>query len=662
MVPALRSLSFWSSHNLITLALWLAAIAGLLFGLIASPWRDGKAIAASGPRTQSGAVNTPQLSIRWAGRWLLALGLLLAGGEILYTWSGRPETIALQILWTVSILSFVLGCWAWTPTTGTGEERAMFMSTPPLQPEQSWPYLFLILAVAALLFTWQLGAVPLQVDGDTASHGLQALKIASGREMRLFAPGWANIPLLAYAPAAMGMIWSGDPLVGNRLAGVSAGLLTLLGIWLLGCELFRRPPRYSENGELLEDDGRWIALLATGFTTIGYTFIHFSRLPEYMEPVAWGTLALWALYRGVRRHDRLALGLSGLLVGLAAVLYYSGRVFAVVALLWWIWFWLFRRAWLQHRQDGVGWGDFALWLGGAVIFAAPVLGSWLRSPTFMLLRLREVSIFGADQQIHTEGVYGVNGIGPILLENVRRSFLTFNLFSDTSTHFGWEGPMLDGLTGPLLILAAGFLILNLDRLVSWLLLSWMGAVLVLGGVLTINAPFWPRLLPVLPAVGLAIGLVIDRWRITLMESAGDWLGQVAVFLAVGLMVLAGVSNWVDYYSTVTVRGNPASYVGRAVRQLPPERVAVLLVGSVPDAARWEERVVRFLSAGTDSLRQAWEIRPDDWPAQLPEHSTVLIDPRDWELAREVKVRYPGGLPQVQRNRIGDPVLLLYQLP
>ena len=41
--------------------------------------------------------------------------------------------------------------------------------------------------------------------------------------------------------------------------------------------------------------------------------LHYSRIPEYLEPVGWGTLGLWAFLRGLRTRDAFALAASGLL-------------------------------------------------------------------------------------------------------------------------------------------------------------------------------------------------------------------------------------------------------------------------------------------------------------------------------------------------------------
>lgn len=635
-LPFLGDFPHWPPADRQTFGLYLAGIGALLFGLVTYSWSSANELPGNAP--------SPSHRFSGIGPLLAVVGLLGGAALLVYFWQNQAEPAWTHYLWMLALAVYVLGIWL-----ADGNHPSPDTDSAP---EQSWPVFLLILAIVGLLLGWQLATVPVRVDGDPASHGLQALQIAAGLEERIFASGWANIPLIAYYPAALGITLSGDWLFGNRLAGLYAGLLTILGVWLLGCELFRRAPTHDTG-----DDGRIPALLAAAFTGVGYTFVHFGRMPQYLEPVAWGVLGLWALQRGVRTHSFPSLALSGLLLGLTGTLYYSGRVFGVIALLWWLWFVLARRDGLQR----LGWAGFSAWAGGVFAFLSPFLGVWLRSPGDFTTRLQEVSIFNPNAIVHMESVFGVQGINAVLLENVRRAFLTFWLYGDKSTHFGWPGPLLDSLIGPFLLLGVGYLLLNLDRVHNWQLLSWLAVVVLLGGVLTVNTPFWPRLLPALPVAGLICALAVDRARSTLVESGAVWLGQFSLFVVMGLLVLAGAHNWVAWYEVQTVYGDPESYAGRAIRSLPAQRTAVLIDTGDDRRAQWRDRTVQFL-AGGPYAGKGITIHSENWPASLPDQSSVILQPDDQALAAELQSRYPGGVFLLQRNRTGNPVLFVYQLP
>ncbi len=639
-VSLLQGFLAWPADSIQDLAWAAAGVGALLFGALALPW----------PRVQAEPFAPPSRSRTWA--WaLVGLALLLAAASAAGIFRDGAESQALHVGWVVAVALFLLGA------AFLGRPRALGDPREWARPEAGWPVLVMMLAVSRWLFAWRLDQLPLRVDGDPASHGLQALALVTGAETGIFAPGWAHIPLLAYYPAAWGMRLVEDWLVGNRLAGVYAGLLGLVATWLLACELFRRRPTWNHAG-VQESDGRVAALVATALTGLGYTYIHFSRLPQYMEPVAWGTLALWALYRGLRTRDPLALALSGLLNGLVLSLYYSGRVYPVIGLAWLIWIGLLRPEWIRARLGGLGWRAPLLWLGGMLAFLGPILGYWLREPAAFLQRMQEVSLFGPASQAHMATVYGVEGPLPLFLESLKRSAFTFNFYPDTSTHFGWQGPMLDDLTGPLLLLGLGLVVLNLDRLLSWLLLSGFLAVVVLGGGMTINAPFWPRLLPALPFAGLLSALAVDRLRRSLLHLVGPWLAPTFTGVMVGLLVLAGLRNFVAYADRYSATIDPATAVGRGLRELTvtgPVWVFTPEAGPPP----WDDRVVDFLTAAPVRGRTWQWATPATLPDQLPPNGAILLLPDHREFLADLHSRYPGGHVDAYRTRRGDPYIYIY---
>jgi len=187
-LPSLRDLAGWSPGDHQTLGLYLAGIGALFFGLVAYGWSPLSAPADDSPPT-------PHRST--LGLALLGLGVSLGAALLIYFQQNQAEPFWTQALWLAAIVAYVLGSWL---LTGSSTVAA---SAPA--PERSWPAFAVLLAIAGFLLAWQLATVPVRVDGDPASHGLQALQIASGLEERIFAPGWANIPLLAYYPAAVGM-------------------------------------------------------------------------------------------------------------------------------------------------------------------------------------------------------------------------------------------------------------------------------------------------------------------------------------------------------------------------------------------------------------------------------------------------------------------------
>ena len=148
---------------------------------------------------------------------------------------------------------------------------------------------------------------------------------------------------------------------------------------------------------------------------------------------------------------------------------------------------------------------------------------------------------------------------------MRVVLLSLTVLPDQSALFGFDGHLISSLLAPIFILSIGCLLLNLDTVVGWVLLTWLGGGILLISLFKLEAPAWPALLLLWPAVALAIAYGFDRVRVAWMTSAGTWTVQATVYLAVGLVIGAGMLNWIDYYEYVQLDGDPVSYVGNALR-------------------------------------------------------------------------------------------------
>jgi hypothetical protein len=95
----------------------------------------------------------------------------------------------------------------------------------------------------------------LNVDGDFADVGLQARALATGQQQQIFAYGWAAIPILGYLPSALTMMVFGTGLAGLNASGLVEGLLIIIGVYLLGRDLFHAR----------------VGLFAAALLTISYT-------------------------------------------------------------------------------------------------------------------------------------------------------------------------------------------------------------------------------------------------------------------------------------------------------------------------------------------------------------------------------------------------------
>ncbi|MEZ4636184.1 MAG: hypothetical protein R2856_14685 [Caldilineaceae bacterium] len=642
LLPGLRSLTLWSAGDLQGLALLLVTAGALVFGLVAQPWEPSQFVERQRITPRRGRL----------GAVLVGAALALGVAVFLFCWREASEPIWLLTAWAASIVLVLAGAGLMTVQPGATDD-----SPPTAHPEAGWPLLLLVLVGVGLLTSWQLGDLPMQVTDAAVVHGLQSKVLLTGAESRVFAPGWDNLPLFAFYPAALAAFPNGDIFLGSRLAGMAAGLLTVFGVWLLGCELFRRPP-VRVDGYRLRDDGRSAALIAAIVTGLGYTFVHFSRQPLFGAGGLGDAFALGAAPRP-RSGSRLSLALSGLFLGVTALLYVSGWIFVAVALVWWIWIALgavtgctvttaWVAAWACGRQGlGLrGAGDRGVAAVARSVRAAVPVGHGLRGGGVGAM----------------EAFFGVQGLPAVLWESFRRSLLTINYYADTSVVFGFDGPMFDPFVGALLIMGAGVIILNLDRLLSWLLLTWLGLTLLLGGALTEGAPFWPYLLPLLPVSGLIAGLAVERWRATLLLTGGPWLRHVGTVAALGLLLWSGARNWVTYYEHYSLLDQPAAeasviHIGRALRTLSPGQTPYLVVGDGRPA--WDDPRIEYLAGAVYDALPHGELQLESLPDALPAGGVILLLPEDQVLSSVLASHFPDGVYRILRDRQSNPITVIY---
>lgn len=628
--PALYPLTRWLPEDLLRLALWISLLGALVFGLVATSWPTAGAapyrlIRIGAPKRRIGRII---IGLALVGS-LAVLGLLFWQGE---------ETWYTQSLWAAGILAYLLG--------------SLIASEPPLRiklssqratprPEQSWPLLLLLLGGFGLLWGWQWWTNLLLLNPTVAELGLQAQ--AQQREfVTVLFSGESTLPPLATATLALFSYVSGDTLAAFQITGLLSTLICLVATWVLGCELFRRRPRQGQYEETLEDQGQWVVLLAVALLIVSPVIFYFSQYPVYLEPVAWGILGLWALLHGLRLADRLAVGLSGVLLGWATLLYPSGLVFLPVAIGWWIGVWLLQPGWLQSSAGApkrIGSALSFFWIGGLLSVLAPQIGLWIQQPT------RLSALFVGNP-----------------LPTLDELLMLLSLGSYHGAPLDFPSAGLSVVIAPLVILALGNLLLNLDRLVGWLLFVWTIGALVIGSLLAPYGQYWPVFLPLLPALVLSIALMLDRLRLTWLETAGTWSTQAITYLITGLVLWAGLLGWLAYDDFRRTAGDPVSRIAQQLTTLNREQSIILVQGEGQPALDWENAMLQLVAQSRIPPRQRQTAGPDQWPNTLAPQSSFVLQPADQALLTTLQARYPDGQITVRRDLLGNPVLYLYNLP
>lgn len=629
-----RKLPFlqWPEGRLLLVGSAVTVAGMVLFGLLGP--RPDPADAPGELPAQEWPPLAPTLTHPWFLGWF-ALVLGLYGYAIGY-YQGAGETRAVVLAWVVSMVLLLVAA-------ASPQAKRSWRGWLPSREEGPWLLALLgTLAVALILRTVRLTTLPYDLDGDFASYGIQARAFITGPDKRLFTVGWVNIPMIGYLPAVFTMFLFGTGQVGLNMSGVIEGMLSIIGVYLLGRDFFSRR----------------IGLLAAAISSVLYVHVHFSRVSAYMDPLPFMVFGLYFLLRGLRNGSAGVFTLSGILFAFGFLMYYSGRSMFVIAALWIIYLVILRPRWILARWQGL-----ILTALGFFIALGPMLIFFIRDRESLVERSRSVFLFHPPVVQHLLNKYNVTTMSALVWEQVKRTLLMFHYYIDTSTQLGLPRPFLDPFTAPLLALGIGYALFRLRRQAYAFTLLWFTVVLIVGCMLTSNAPFWPRLVPVLPPVALLIALAVDR----IVGPVEAWLrprfGQavtqgIAVFLVAGI-AFVGYANWqvYDHYkgSWATAR----TLIARYMAAQDPGVQAWMIY----DPFSYKDREFDFLVPGRfqgDLTRD--QVQAGELPA-FTGPSLFIVTPNHTDLLPLLEQRYPAGTLITHRgNSPAEKAFYIFKVP
>jgi hypothetical protein len=603
-------------------------IAGaLLFGAF-MPWASGLL-----PRLEFPGREAHPTSLVWRSRWglgWLSAAVVLAAIDILL-FITLKENLIVVLLWLVSIL-----------VLGIAQVQHIHLKRPLIRSGE-WKYLaglVMLLLIALITRVYHLTTLPYNVDGDFASVGLQARELVTGRQQHIFAYGWAAIPMLGYLPSWLSMSLFGNNLAGLNASGVIEGLLIILGAYLLGRDLFH--PR--------------VGLTAAAFMTISYAHLAASRQSVYLDPVLFLEFGIYFLFVGLREGQGLPIVVSGLLTAFCALVYYPSRiiVFIVGAML--LYLLLFRRRWLWAR----GWA-IVLWVLAVLITLGPMIVVFAQGFDAFMSRTREVFILSPDIVRHMQGVYHVETVPDMLLEQARRSVLIFHYYTDTGTQFGFRRPLLDPFTAPLFTLGMGYALFHLRRFGSALALVWTILSVIVGCFLTGNPPFWARLMILLPPTMLLAALalnVIYELAHRSLERIGSWATLIAPAATVLCLIAVGVLNWNTYVELKGTFATARTLIARYLEDQPPSARAYL----VSQGFTYKDREFDFLVPG----RLVAGMTPEQAEADIPpvgKPTLLVVTPEYGALIEQLQQHFPNGSSETHLgNSPNEIAFYVFRLP
>lgn len=488
------------------------SIAGFAFGGLLFLIAERRTTVLSDP-PEPQPVPTPR------GFWaLFAVGcaLCIAAGILVYR-VAEPEVT--HSTWLLGLLCLI-GCavWAWWPRRS--RQRPTFKALPPV---------LLLLVLAGGFFGWHVSSIPQEVHGDEGEEGMDAVELLKDKPFNLFTVGWYWLPRLHVLRQAVGLKLFGVNLFGLRSSSVALGAAGVVLVFLVGAQVW----------------GLEVGLLAGLVLVSSRFFIHLSRTGlEYLDTPVLSILVVWLAWCAWRQLRLDAAIVCGLALGLGIQTYYASRLVPVLLTLTWC-LWLVRsnrHLWLARS------GRFALIALVALAVIAPMAGYFWRHPADLWMRTAETSAFSESAFNHLSYGYGTRDLRYILLIQLQHAVTLFNYTSDSSLQYGYRpGGLFEPVAATLFVLGFAGVCAHPLRRRNLLLLVWIAVPVIVGGALTIDTPFYPRIGGVVPFAALTVALALHSVLASVRQALPQSAARIMVVLVVAGTFAAIFANNIRTY-------------------------------------------------------------------------------------------------------------------
>lgn len=544
----------------------------------------------------------------------ILLLLVMGAGLVLKTLTSLSAAIPLFV---IAVVLFVLA-------VGAPRESHPDMSEPYSSGEIV--LVVLIITLGFCLQSYHLERIPPGFHGDEGESGMQALALLHGQVDRLISVGWYHLPMMSFAWHAASMRIFGENVFGLRMSSVIVGTLTFIPFYLLTRLLF----------------GRRTALLATFLLAISHAFIALNRLGiNYTQTTLFEVTTFYFLFRGLRSGKWWDFALGGLFMGAGLYVYYASRLVPFVVAGFLICGAIARRGLLRSNRRGVT----IMWLATVLTFA-PMAVYFAQHPWHFISRTSHVFVLG--EQGWVDAPYARDSPALTLVNQAARVLPLFNYGGDMSGQYGYRGPMLDFITAVLFVLGLAYSIANSYRPRHFFVHIWFWATLVAGGMLTLPAPFVPRLSGMLPVLFVFAALAVDRtWELFAQMCANARVAKCMLYGLVGAMLAAvAFLNYDVYFNRYlpTIQGwamrEPATAIARYVNSLGDDYDFYLLGEPKLYVRHGTIRFIARDASGTDVLDPSRYI---PLRGNTDHNAAYLLLPSHQHHLQSIMQYYPNGI-------------------
>jgi 4-amino-4-deoxy-L-arabinose transferase-like glycosyltransferase len=489
----------------------------------------------------------------------------------------------------------------------------------------------LIVLAAAIPAIVNNGSLPPGLHGDEAESGIEARNINAGKYNTLIGVGWYDQPLPSFLVQAIGLRLFGNDVSGLRTTSAIVSLASLPFLYLLARRLF----------------GVRVALLATVLMAFAHWFIAYAHVGiNYNQTLILELIAVWTFLEGWQTRRWYWWVVCGVVSGAGLYLYFASRLVPILLGVYAAY--LVASRWVNASEPNPP-KRFPFpqaILAGiiALLIFAPMGSFFLDHAKEFNSRAAFVFLFSNTQFNTAEEklkIYtGTTDVPTALIIQIYRYATNYNVGGDRSGQYGNSLPLIDYYTAVFFVLGLGYAIYRWADPRFALLLIWLVLTLVIGGVLTIESPFTPRIIGAMPVPFILAAVALDRlWaaldrrlrapalaatnalfvkdKVGLRENLRVRLESVAHYSVPAAITLflcaAAYFNYWSYFEHYMnsidgwAQREPATAIARYAAALRPDRTLYVL--SAPELFVWHG-TIRFLA-------------PNLWGYDLTEPSTDL---------------------------------------
>jgi len=543
-------------------------------------------------------------------------------------------------LWLASILTIL---------AGVGALQRRGRAAAPLEPRwPAWPWLLGLFSLALALRVWRLGSLPATLSGDEGNYGLEIVRVLAGQLRNPFVTGWSGTPTLGFFFAAPSLWLFGQDSFGLRLPWALVGASTVVLALLLGRRL----------------EGRLVGLLTGLFLTTWGFHVHYSRIG--VGNAADGFLAASGVLLLARALDSGSIRSwagAGFVAGISLYAYTGARLVPLL---------LAALVLAAMARGGGAWQRHRGGIGAMVLVAAAVSAPMLQ---FAVLHREDfnarIGLVGIIQSgsLEAEMARRQSGALPVLVDQLQRSALAFNLYPDRSAFYDPGRPLLGFVAGIFFLVGLGHCTLNAwkPRYLPMTLWWWAG---LCGSILTVNPPESQRMNILAVPTAFFIAVAVARTSRLVASVAHRRRSKTwGARLALVVIALLGIGSSWEYftsYSQSLTFGNPNSVVATRWARYAREHLAAdtRFVFFAAPRMYANHGTISYLAPhlrGEDVIEPLRAPLPEEHGCS-PVGSAFVFLPERFDEIEFVAATFPGGrLSSLPSSLTGKPLFHLYQV-